>query len=108
VAAHPVRRQQAMDPEPVAAGLLHHNDRNRPTPPPPGALPQAPQQRKQARTIAGRNTVPAGLVLARRAGHDDPARQAEFQRHEQRGVHVNRRGIIGTGGGLRQMFNGRH
>jgi hypothetical protein len=97
-----------MNPEPVAAGLLHHNNRNRPPPPLLGALLQTSQQRKQARTIAGRNTVHACFVLARRTGHDDPARQAEFQRHEQRGIHVDRRGIIGTGGGLRQMFNVRH
>lgn len=45
----------------------------------------------------------AGLVFARGAGRDDPARQAELPRHKQRGAYVDRHGIIETSGGKGRM-----
>jgi len=100
--------QQAVRPEPVAARLLHDNDRHRTTAAPLGAQAQAAQQGEQARTVAGRNAALARLVPARRAGRDDPAPQAQLQRHEQRGAHGGRRGTIKTGGGADRMFNVQH
>ena len=85
-ASHPGAFSRRWISEPVATGSLHDDDRHRATTPRLSPCPQAIQQRKQARTVAGRNAVLAGLVLARCAGHDDPARQAELQRHKQRDV----------------------
>lgn len=91
--AAPAEHSGRLPPEPVTASLLHDDNHDRMTASLLRAALQTLQQRKQARAIAGRNAMLAGLVLARRAGHDDLARQAEFQGHEQRGVHGDRHGM---------------
>ena len=87
LALHPMRLQQAMHPETVATGLLDADNPNNAAAARLGLSPEAVQQGKQGRTIAGRDPVLAHLARVRRADRDKPMRKAQFQGNKQTECH---------------------
>ncbi len=72
-----------MNPEPVQASLMDHNQTVRPPCSRLALCLQLGKPRKKGRDIAATHVVPGHLFpAARRQRRDEPRRQAEFQRHE--------------------------
>jgi hypothetical protein len=68
--------------------MLSRNHRNGVAETPLSPSPEPVQQSQQRRPVTGRQCVLARLALARRAGNNDPAREAEPQGGKQRGIRL--------------------